>query len=224
MVSRAVREKVVLGGQGGDELFGGYPRMQAATPEEYARAVRRGPGVLDTRLLEGDGPLADRIARYEVERILPALLQVEDRVSMAHGIESRVPLLDHKLAEAAARIPADQRGGKDILRRAVAPYIPPAIRDRRDKMGFPVPLNQWLSGPLNEWARERLSGEELDALTRDGTYGRRTWGALCLRVWHERFHDREQWFTSHLTKGPDDAGASHRGGRVHRLDPVRQAA
>ncbi len=216
VVSRAVREKVVLGGQGGDELFCGYPRMRATSPRAYLEQVWRGPRHIHPGLLDGPDPLPDRIARFEVERILPALLQVEDRVSMAHGLESRVPLLDHRLAEAAARVPAEHRQGKTTLRRAAAPYIPPRIRDRTDKMGFPVPLNHWLKGPLKDWAHETFLPETLATLNADGTYGRRTWGAMCLELWHQQF-------PSHLPKGHHES-ASHRGRRVHRLPPVRQAA
>ena len=73
-------------------------------------------------------------------------LQVEDRMSMAHGIESRVPILDHPLVEFAATIPADIKfkNGKmkDILKN-VSKKKYQKISKRRDKMGFPVPLNNW---------------------------------------------------------------------------------
>ena len=49
----------------------------------------------------------DKMTHFDFKTLLPALLQVEDRVSMAHGLESRVPLLDHELVELAATIPAD---------------------------------------------------------------------------------------------------------------------
>src|SRR5207248_1165100 len=68
------------------------------------------------------------------------------------GLESRVPLLDHPLIEFLATVPADVKfeGGrmKHLLKRAYADVLPSAIADRRDKMGFPVPLKEWFSGEL----------------------------------------------------------------------------
>ena len=77
----------------------------------------------------------------------PALLHVEDRMSMAHGLESRVPFLDHPLVEFAATVPADVKfsGGdmKHLLKRAFERRVARPILQRRDKMGFPVPLKEW---------------------------------------------------------------------------------
>jgi asparagine synthase (glutamine-hydrolysing) len=75
---------------------------------------------------------------------MPALLQVEDPMSMAHGLESRVPLLDHPLIEFAATVPGDVKfqGGrmKHLLKLAYGAQLPQTIAERRDKLGFPVPL------------------------------------------------------------------------------------
>ena len=90
------------------------------------------------------------MTHFDFKTLLPALLHVEDRMSMAHGLESRVPFLDHPLVELVATIPADikfQNGElKHLLRVAFADKLPPVIRDRKDKMGFPVPLQEWLRG------------------------------------------------------------------------------
>src|SRR5207237_3527921 len=73
----------------------------------------------------------DRMTHFDFKTLLPALLQVEDRVSMAHGLESRVPFLDHPLVEFAATIPADVKfksgGMKHVLRSATKPSLPRAI-------------------------------------------------------------------------------------------------
>jgi asparagine synthetase B (glutamine-hydrolysing) len=77
---------------------------------------------------------------------------------MAHGLESRVPLLDHPLVEFAATVPADVKfaGGdtKHLLKRAFGTELPMEILHRRDKMGFPVPLKEWFSGQLRDFVQD----------------------------------------------------------------------
>jgi asparagine synthase (glutamine-hydrolysing) len=85
---------------------------------------------------------------------LPLYLRVEDRNSMAHSIECRVPFLDHRLVEFAFTLPPDwhMRGrfNKFMLREAMRGRIPEVVRTRVDKMGFPTPSNRWLAGVLHE--------------------------------------------------------------------------
>ena len=87
-----------------------------------------------------------------------------DRASMATSLEARVPLLDYRIVELAWRLPLDfkiQRGqGKRILRSLLARYVPQQFFDR-PKMGFNLPLPQWLRGPLRPWAEELLSPAKL---------------------------------------------------------------
>jgi asparagine synthase (glutamine-hydrolysing) len=82
----------------------------------------------------------NKMTHFDMVTTLPALLQVEDRVSMAVSLESRVPLLDHRLADLVASMPPAMkfRGGemKYILKRAVQHTLPPRILERKDKMGF----------------------------------------------------------------------------------------
>ncbi len=83
---------------------------------------------------------------------LPMLLRYEDRNSMAHSIEARVPFLDHRLVEFALQL-GDQHkivGGdtKRVLRSAMADILPDPIRFRRDKLGFATPEELWFKGPL----------------------------------------------------------------------------
>lgn len=286
MVSRLAADhvKVVLGGQGGDEIFGGYARYVIAYLEQCLAAAindtyRDGNYVVtlesiipNLKLLKeyqplirqfwGDGlfgPLDERYFRLinrsvdmgkvinwdalDVERVfnsylgifnnsknvrheayfdkmthfdfktlLPALLQVEDRMSMAHGLESRVPILDHPLIEFMATVPADVKfkGGdtKHLLKKAFAGVLPTEIRQRRDKMGFPVPLKEWFSGPLNGYIRDTLGSrramerpylnahELSSSLAREDQFSRKTWALLSLELWQKNFHDRHSTFTS----------------------------
>ena len=78
-----------------------------------------------------------------------------DRMSMAHSLEVRVPLLDHKLVEFAATIPAEVNLGKRVFKKAMRGILPDAVIDR-PKRGFAVPLAFWFRGELEGFAREVL--------------------------------------------------------------------
>ena len=79
-----------------------------------------------------------------------------DRASMAHSVEARVPLLSHKLVDWAMTVPIEQKlqgaTGKLILRRAIAPWLPPDIL-KRPKQGFQIPHAKWLRGDFGDYAR-----------------------------------------------------------------------
>lgn len=85
---------------------------------------------------------------------LAMLLHWEDRNSMAHGIEARVPFLDHRLVEFAIALGDRHKivGGdtKRVLRRAMGGVLPEMVRNRRDKLGFTTPEEEWFRGPLRE--------------------------------------------------------------------------
>src|SRR3990167_1130004 len=135
--------RVILSGQGADEIFGGYARYA-----DCAGIPR--PDGYGTYLLPEQyrGMTMDEAQRWDIEHSLPALLHVDDRVNMAHGIESRAPYLDHRIAEfvlarpTAWRLSAKPRL-KGVLRDVARGIVPDAIIDRRDKKGFPVPLKEW---------------------------------------------------------------------------------
>jgi asparagine synthase (glutamine-hydrolysing) len=279
-VSKLAREHVtvVLGGQGGDEMFGGYTRYLIAYLEEcirggidgtqeddryvvtfesilpnlpqlrgyqpllqhfwrdgvfnspehrYFRLIDRSSAIRD--LVLGDLPVGDegtlferfhaifdpegsksyinRMTRFDLKTILPALLHVEDRTSMAVSLESRVPLLDHRVAAFVAALPPKikYRGGraKHLFRRAVEPLLPASVTARTDKMGFPVPFTEWTHrSPVREFVHDTLLGSrarqrglvDVDRLERriqsEEHYGRGIWGLLCIELWMQTFIDR----------------------------------
>lgn len=281
MVSKQVGQhiKVVLSGQGGDEIFGGYARYLAAyfeqcikgaidgslhngnyvvsyesiipnleslrqykpmlcefwssglfgeRDERYWRLVNRAntfgsiltPEAIDQRATfdefksifwgsnVGTESYFDSMTHFDFKTLLPALLQVEDRMSMAHGVEARVPFLDHPLVEFAATIPAEIkfRNGelKRLLKGVFSSHLPAVIRDRKDKMGFPVPLNLWLKrgGPARDLIGDILgsqrartrpylgNGFSIDAvIASQSAYGRNLWALLSLELWHQQFVD-----------------------------------
>lgn len=283
MVARhaAQHVKVVLGGQGGDEIFGGYARYLVAyfeqaikgaifeTNEEaehivslksivpnlpalrdyapmlqqfwrngvfepmdrrYFRLIDRSGGALT--LFSGDFRAAydpehlfarfqtvfnhpdtqsyyNKMTHFDLVTGLPALLHVEDRVSMAASLESRVPLLDYRLTDLVTSMPPRMkfRGGelKYMLRRAAGRTLPRSIAERRDKMGFPVPLHLWArSGAAREFFADVLlsstartrgifdAGEVEKLMKYESAFGRRLWGLLNLELWYRQFIDNPQ--------------------------------
>ena len=279
MVSRLAQRhvKVVLGGQGGDEIFGGYARYLVAyfeqalkgaihetTEEEehivslksivpnlaalrqyvpmlqqfwrdevfepmdrrYFRLIDRSGGALG--LLSGDArkrydreaifgrfsavfnhpdtmSYYNKMTHFDLTCGLPALLQVEDRVSMAVSLESRVPLLDHRIAELVASMPPKMkfRGGelKYILKKAIRQVMPAKVMNRKDKMGFPVPLHLWARGKARDFfadvllspacrSRGIFDTAAIEALLdQEAAFSRRLWGVVCLELWHRQFID-----------------------------------
>jgi asparagine synthase (glutamine-hydrolysing) len=292
VVSAAVSHhvKVVLGGQGGDEIFGGYARYLIAYFEQcikaaidgtmhdgtfvvtyesiiptlsslrgykpllkhfwrdgvfedldarYFRLINRTPELDGEVRLEELGDYSpfetfreifngdnvghrsyfDKMTHFDFKTLLPALLHVEDRVSMAHGLEARVPMLDHRVVELASTIPADKKfkdgGMKHMLKRVASRHVPDVVVERTDKMGFPVPLTDWMQdGPVREFVRDVLSSDAardralfdnqrvLDRLSSEGRFGRKTWGLLSLELWQRTFHDRASDFRRQF----EDAG------------------
>lgn len=147
----------------------------------------------------------NQMTYFDLKGSLPALLHVEDRTSMAASIESRVPLLDHRIVEFMAKIPPNIKfaGGrmKHIFKESVKHTVPRAISERKDKMGFPTPLTLWTQGCAKEFVRDTLcskaaseraiyNGQEIKKmLGHEKAFGRVVWGLLCMELWHNTFID-----------------------------------
>ncbi len=102
------------------------------------------------------------VLRRSVERArLPHYLRLEDRNSMAHGVEARLPFMDYRLVSLAFRLPADRKmqgaWNKALLRSSLRGRIPESVRSRVDKMGFPTSLHVWVTDVLAEPLRDILS-------------------------------------------------------------------
>ena len=260
--------KMVLTGEGSDEILGGYPKhvyerfaqgyqllpgyirhnliapLTQSLPYEFRRAKTavtnlniedwreryvRGFGALNHTEREqltvlrmkasGEGDAAPpfdaavdsttlrRILYFDQTSWLPDnLLERGDRMTMAASIESRVPFLDHKLADYVSSLPDSYRvkgmKTKWILRQAGKSLIPDAILDR-PKVGFRVPVNKWFQGPLKEYLVDHLrSGDSktrayydnqvLDRMLDDHIDGRQNhekllWALLNLEIWHRQY-------------------------------------
>jgi asparagine synthase (glutamine-hydrolysing) len=109
-----------------------------------------------------EDPDLNAVLRRSVERTpLPHYLRMEDRNSMAHGVEVRLPFMDYRLVSLAFRVPADRKlhgvWNKALLRGSLRGRIPESVRTRVEKMGFPTSLHTWVTGVLAEPLRDILA-------------------------------------------------------------------
>ncbi len=138
-------------------------------------------------------------------------------MSMAHGLESRVPFLDHSVVEFVATVPADVKfkSGrmKHLLKNTYADVIPGSVMGRRDKMGFPVPLKEWFAGELKDFVSDIFNSQaaktrpffNADAVLanfeKGGRFSRKIWGLMSLEIWHQTFHDQTSQIRSAARAG-----------------------
>jgi asparagine synthase (glutamine-hydrolysing) len=179
---------------------GATAALRSATEQRLARHFHR----------FGALPHDSRMMRFDFETYLPEDVLVKvDRMSMAHSIESRVPLLDNEVIDFAASLPArfKIRDGrrKHVLKRALEPLLPAGILNRR-KQGFGVPLGNWFRGGLTglfsdvlDAPRTRQRGYFEPAfvsrllrehLTGQRDHTSRLWQLLVFELWHRQYLDR----------------------------------
>jgi asparagine synthase (glutamine-hydrolysing) len=189
-----------------------YRSLLSAAFQEPTRLVPGGhdvPGGIDRAFgLTGSlGSIERMMLADQMEYLPDDLLAKVDRVSMAVSLEVRVPLLDHRVAEFAWRLPRKFkiRDGetKWLLRQMLYKRVPRAMVER-PKMGFSVPIDRWLRGALRPWAEDLLSSEALaasgaldvavaraawrDFLDANGRVtGMAIWALVNFQAWHRRW-------------------------------------
>jgi asparagine synthase (glutamine-hydrolysing) len=280
MVSKMASENVtvVLGGQGGDEIFGGYARYIVAYLEQalkgaieetniekehivslesilpnlpyirkyipmmknffskeafgpmdrrYFHLIDRSKGALELYTRDFASTFYDRekifskfqsifnhsdtlsyfnkMTHFDMFGSLPGLLQVEDRVTMSVSLESRVPLLDRRIVDLISGMPAGMkfRGAemKYLLKKAVKDLLPESIMNRKDKMGFPVPLHIWSKTNSSKFFKDILLSKDArergifntrmieNLIQNEQAFGRSLWGVLSIELWFKQFID-----------------------------------
>ncbi len=177
-------------------------------PAEIMPQAHEPQSLLDDVTLAKEFPdLLARMQFLDLVTYLPDdILTKVDRASMAVALEARVPLLDHRVVEFSWRLPCDAkvRGNtsKWLLRQVLYRHVPPALFER-PKMGFGIPLGEWLRGPLRDWAEALLDERRLREaglldhavvrrFWREHVDGRRNWqyliwDVLMLEAWRERW-------------------------------------
>ena len=186
-------------------LMSAAERRELLHPDVIAQLDDATPAALP----DAGGHWLSRLQQYDLNRYLPLdVLTKVDRMSMAHSIEVRVPLLDHKLVEFAATIPPEYllKGGmtKALFRRAMRGILPDEVM-QRPKRGFAVPLGDWFRGHLADTVRELMLSDTARArgivspayvehVLRLHDAGRsmdlQLWTMISFESWCRRFLDR----------------------------------
>jgi len=179
-----------------------YDRLRSVWPDPSEALVSRvSPHVRSDQAI--DAPFTEQMMLADLTGYLPSdILTKVDRASMAVSLEARVPLLDHRVVELAWSLPrnAKIRDGtqKWILRQVLRREVPPKLFER-PKTGFGVPVDQWIVGPLRDWAEALLRGDRLEAsgifeptvvtrawdehLRGRGNRGSQLWAVLMFQSW-----------------------------------------
>ncbi len=152
-------------------------------------------------------PILQMMAQDTLSYLQDDILVKVDRAAMAVSLETRVPFLDHRVLEHAWRIPLslklNQGSSKWCLRQILYKYVPRSLIER-PKMGFAVPLDAWLRGPLVDWANNLLEEERLRkegffnveiivTMWKEHKSGKRNWqyqlwDVLMFQLWYEKYH------------------------------------
>ncbi|MEW5755879.1 MAG: asparagine synthase (glutamine-hydrolyzing) [Pseudomonadota bacterium] len=195
--------KYSFAGRAGDKLKKAAYPLGAADQSEFYRMLSENWTPADRLLLSQER--AEETERAQVvhtenfvaqmmyldtKRYLPDDILVKlDRASMANSLESRVPLLDHRIVEYAWRLPLSIKykngQGKWILRQVLHRYVPEKLFDR-PKMGFGVPIDIWLRGPLRHWAESLLNE---DRIRQQGYFDAR----VLTQKWREHLSGSRNW-------------------------------
>jgi len=191
-------------------LFRQYDKAQVFHPDAFGEIQMHNPADQWRKFIGNDdaGQWLSALQYFDIKQYLPndSLTKV-DRMSMAHSIEAREPLLDHKLVEFAATIPADLKlkgnTTKYIFKKAMKGMLPDEVL-HRPKRGFAIPLGKWFRGQLHSFVRDLLLSRtcrerhifnpaHVERVLRMNAQGRnmdlQLWTMITFELWHRRFID-----------------------------------
>jgi asparagine synthase (glutamine-hydrolysing) len=184
------------------------PVNDALSPQ-FAAFLGAADGDTWRSAFEYDGSVDDAQRIDQETYMVDDVLAKVDRSSMAVSLEARVPLLDHVFADYVNSLPLGYKMRHDrqkiLLRQIGQPFLPPGIFER-PKQGFETPLRVWLDGPLRDFARERLVGDELGLFAPAGVkslldlqhgsardLSARVWTLLSLATWADAARGSVPW-------------------------------
>jgi len=194
--------EAVLGAPSRDAL---YARIVSYWPEERTPVVDApSRATAFSQSLSGPEDFTARMMLMDLRTYLPDDILVKvDRAAMAVSLETRVPLLDHRVVEFALSLPAHHRmrdgRSKWLLRQLLDRYVPRRLMDRQKK-GFGIPIHAWLRGPLRPWAEDLLSSDRLgragildpkpirrlwEQHLSGGDWGYHLWPVLMFEAWRD---------------------------------------
>nr|WP_245815688.1 asparagine synthase-related protein [Luteimonas chenhongjianii] len=173
-----------------------FPAREAPIPPNLLEDRARWPRLAD--------PVARMMALDAMTYLPDDVLVKVDRAAMAVSLETRAPFLDRDVMEFAWTLPMSMKlrhgKGKWILRGLLDRHVPRALIDR-PKMGFAIPIDDWLRGPLRDWAEALLDESRLVSegylesrviratwerhLRGEGSFGSRLWSVLMFQAWNE---------------------------------------
>jgi asparagine synthase (glutamine-hydrolysing) len=187
---RAAKLAGLLGAGGQEEV---YMRLMSHWPDPCTvvpGSVELPTAVTDGILQRDVNDFTEWMMYVDMVSYMPDdILTKVDRAAMSVSLETRVPLLDHRVVEFAWRLPLEYKVhegvGKRVLREVLDRYVPRTLIER-PKMGFGVPIDSWLRGPLREWAEALL---EPQRLRREGFFD----PAPIRARWDEHLTGRRNW-------------------------------
>jgi asparagine synthase (glutamine-hydrolysing) len=157
----------VIAGDNLERIYEGLISYQRRPEQLLREAFTLDEGVWDSVWRNSESAFLEKAMLFDVLQYLPGdQLARVDRTSMSVSLETRLPLLSREVAQFSRRIPLDMKvrnhQGKWILRQLLNRYVPKKLTDR-PKMGFSVPIRDWIRGPLKSWAESQLSRERIES-------------------------------------------------------------
>ena len=191
----------IVGCSNEEELY--HRLTQLCNPSDFVLGLNNEP-LLNTSWSKISHPVSQMMVADATNYLVDDILVKVDRAAMSVSLETRVPLLDHRIYEFASQLPYNYKfrngTGKWILKELLYHYVPKTLIDR-PKMGFGIPIDEWLRGPLREWGSDLLNPARLknegylnhiainkkwdNHMSGSENHGLFLWGVLMFESWLE---------------------------------------